>query len=98
MGIFGRLFAYICKSVSRSAFVPNFARSKFRIVTSLLPGSLITDVFSVVLITYDPGASTSYRPSRLFFDRFICGFFFAIDFLIAQGGSILLTSDCGQGF
>ena len=77
VGSFGRLFAYICKSVFRSAFVPNFARSEFLIVTSLLPGSLITEVFSVVLMTDDPGASTSYRPSRLFFDRFICGLFFA---------------------
>ena len=37
----------------------------------------MTDVCSLVLITEDPGAKTSYRPSRLFFDLFVRGLFFA---------------------
>ena len=77
VGCFGRRLAYTCSSVSRSAFVPNFARSEFLIVTSLLPGSLITEVCSFVLITDDPGARTSYKPSRLFFDLFVRGLFLA---------------------
>ena len=77
VGSFGRLFAYTCRSVFRSAFVPNFARSEFLIVTSLLPGSLMTEMFSFVLITDDPGARRSYRPSRLFLDRFVRGLFLA---------------------
>ena len=71
----GRRFPYNCNSVWRSAFVPNLAKSEFRIVTSLLPGSFITDVYLSDFTTEEPGASTSYSPSRLFFDRFVRGLF-----------------------
>ena len=37
----------------------------------------MTEVCSLVLITEDPGAKRSYRPSRLFFDLFVRGLFFA---------------------
>ena len=39
-GIFGLLLAYIWSSACRSAFVPNFAKSELRILTSLFPGFL----------------------------------------------------------
>ena len=56
-GTFGLLFAYIWRSVWRSAFVPNFAKSKLRIVTFCFPGSFMTDVS--VLTTEESGAITS---------------------------------------
>ena len=76
VGNFGRRLAYTGNSVPRSAFVPNFAKFEFLIVTSLFPGSLMTEVCSFVLITEDPGAKTSYKPSRLFFKIFVRCLFF----------------------
>ena len=37
----------------------------------------MTEVYSFLLITEDPGAKTSHKPSRLFFDLFVRGLFFA---------------------
>ena len=51
--------------------MPNLAKSEFLMVTSLFPGSFITEVNVSVFTTEEPGANTSYKPSRLFLDRFV---------------------------
>ena len=76
-GILGLLLAYIWTSVWRSAFVPNFAKSELRIVTSLFPGSFMTEVYVSVFTTEEPLVKTSYSPSRLFFALLVFGFFLA---------------------
>ena len=68
---------YCVSSVSRSAFVPNFAISEFRTRTSCRFGSLITLVVGLILHTVLPGASTSYSPSRFFYCRWLSCIFLA---------------------
>ena len=53
--------------------MPNFAKSEFLTVTSLFPGSLMTEVKVSVFTTEEPGANASYNPSRIFLDRFVRG-------------------------
>ena len=55
--------------VCRSNCVPNFAISLFLTVTSGFPGSLIVEVVGLTFRICEPGASTSYNPSKFFFDR-----------------------------
>ena len=73
----GLLLAYNWSSVWRSAFVPKFAKSELRIVTSLFPDSFMTEVYVSVFTTEEPGAKTSHNPSRLFFYLLAFGFFLA---------------------
>ena len=57
VGVFGRRSAYTLSGVSFSSLVPDFGMSEFLTVTFILPGSLITNVYSSSLSTVDPSAS-----------------------------------------
>ena len=57
--------------------MPNLTRSECLTVTSLLPGSFIIEMCLFDFMTDEPSAKTSYKPSKLFFDRMDMGFFFA---------------------
>ena len=95
VGVFGRRFAYNCNSVWRSAFVPNLAKSELRMVTSLFPGSFITAVNLSVFTTEEPGANTSYSPTRIFLEHFNRGLFFAS--LISREASVRGTDSPTSG-
>ena len=66
-----RLFIYSWRLICRSSHVPVLSLSLLRTVTSILPGSLMTDVYSSAWWKFEPGARTSYRPSRLFLKSFL---------------------------
>ena len=65
-------------------------------MTSLLPGSWIIEVYESFLTTEEPGAKTSYSPSRLFLDLFVLGFFLAnlTDKDVSVSGTGRPTSGC----
>ena len=52
-----------------SCKVPNYAMSLFRTVTIGFPGSFIVDVVGLTFKILEPGARTSYKPSKFFFER-----------------------------
>ena len=77
VGTFGLRSASHFKSICLWAFVPNLAKSDFLTITSFRPGCLIIEVCSFDFMTDEPGAKTSYSPSRVFFDLLDLCFFFA---------------------
>ena len=63
-----RQSAHPLSGVCRSSGVRNSAVSLLQTMTTEFPGSLIVEVARLTLITFDPGARTSYMPSKFFFD------------------------------
>ena len=64
-----RRLAETFNGVSLSRRVLNFAMALFRTVTIGFPGSLIVDDVGLTFKLFEPGARTSYRPSKFFFER-----------------------------
>ena len=65
----------VLRLICRSSRVPILALSLLRTVTSIIPGSLMTDVYSSLWWKFELGARTSYRPSSFFLKSFLGGVF-----------------------
>ena len=61
--------AYTFNGVCPACSVPNFAIPLFRTGKTGLPGSFIVDVVGLIFRICNPGASTSYKPSKVFLER-----------------------------